>query len=311
MKFFRKNLSLKLASLALAVGVWAFVRGEDRPVQIFSVPLDLQNLPSNLVIAGGVADSVNVRVRAPESVLRNMVNETLLATVDLEGLGPGEQTVRVGPEAVRVPKSVEVVRVTPEFLSLRLEKKVRTDLPVTARIVGRPAPGYVLGSSRVTPVRAMVEGPESAVAEAVEVDTETIRIDGRSQPFEVMVDLYPARPDVKVVGDAKAQVFVNLHERFITRTISLPVKTVGEDLEVRLDPETVEVIVEGTPGDLEALTAESLSAVVDLAALPRGQRRAMVEPLVLVDDAELEGKIHLRGLTPESVSVQIIQGSPR
>lgn len=310
MKFFRENLSLKLASLALAIGVWAYVRGEDRPVQIFSVPLDLRNLPPNLMLAGGVDETVSVRVRAPESTLRTMGNETLLATVDLGGLGPGEQTVRVGPESVRVPSGVEVIRVSPEFLSLRLEKKVRTDLPVTARVVGNPAPGYVLGSVRVLPARAMVEGPEGAVAEAVEVDTETIRIDGRSQSFEAMVDLYPARPDVKVLGDGKAQVLLQIHERYVTRTFEgVKVRAEGSGPKVRLDPETAEVTLEGAPGDLDGLAPQDLSVVVDLAAIPSGQRRAMLEPRVVFADPDTGSRLIIRAVTPETISLKVLQDS--
>lgn len=310
MSFFRENLSLKLASLALAVGVWAYIRGEERPVQIFSVPLELQNLSPNLTVSGDVQDTVNVRVRAPESVLRNMGNETMLARVDLAGFGSGEQTVRVGRESVRVPTGVEVVRVTPEFLTLHLEKKVRRELPISPRVVGNPAPGYVLGESVVSPPETMVEGPESAVKEAREVDTETIRIDGRSQPFEAMVDLYPARPEVKVIGDGKAQVKVDIHERFVTRTLGdVAVTGEGAEMKVRLDPATVEVTLEGTAYDLAGLDAKSLAAVINLAEIPSGHKRARLEPRIVFEHSELEGKVFVRSVSPKTVTVHVVQGS--
>jgi YbbR domain-containing protein len=310
--FFRENLPLKIASLALAIGVWAYVRGEDRPVQIFSVPLDLQNLPDNLLLAGGITETVNIRVRAPESVLRNLGAETFLAKVDLSGLAAGEQTVRVGNESVRVPAGVELVRVSPEFVSLRLENRVRSDLPVTARLVGAPAPGYVLGEAKVIPIKAMVEGPESALVDAVSVDTETIRVDGRSQPFEAMVDLYPARPDIKVVGDGRARVLVDIHERYVTRTITgVAVRANGAEMNVRLDPESVEVIIEGPRAEITALTAADVTATVDLAAVPSGQKRALLEPRIGFSREGLEGRLFVRGISPEAIAVRVLQGASR
>ncbi len=310
--FFRENLPLKVASLALAIGVWAYVRGEERPVQIFSVPLELQNLPPGLTLSGSVQDTVNVRVQAPESVLRGLVNETLVARVDLGGLGAGEQTVRVGLESVRVPSGAEVVRVSPEFVEVHLEKEIQAELPVTARIVGTPASGYVLGPTLVTPHQTRVEGPESTMAQAREVDTETIRIDGRSQPFEVMVDLYPARPEMRVIGDAKALVHVNIHEKYATRIVP-GIAVMGEwgGAEVRLDPRSVEVTVEGPPTLLAGLGPASLTATVDLARLPQGAKRGKIGPRIGFVDSRLEGKVFVVGVLPETISVRVTRDPSR
>lgn len=304
--FFRENTSLKVASLALAIGVWAYVRGEEKPIQIFSVPLELQNLPPGMTLSGSVQDTVNVRVQAPETVLRGLVNETLVARVDLAGLGPGEQTVRVGPDAVRIPPGAEVVRVSPEFVEIRIEKKVQSELPITARIVGTPAFGYVLGQTTVTPARTRVEGPESRMAKAREVDTETIRIDGRSQPFEVMVDLYPAHPELRVIGEAKVLVHVNIHEKYVTRTVpGVAIRGDWRGLEVDLNPRNVEVTLEGPPALLAGLGTSSLTATLDLAALGESERRGKIVPRIGFLDSRLDGKVFVVGVLPESVSVHV------
>src|SRR5262245_61230196 len=136
MELIGENAMLKFLSLALAVGVWFYVRGEDRPLQIFSVPIELQNIPDDLAISGDVMESVSVRVRAPEIVLRNLSPERFLARVDLSALGAGDQLVRIRPEQMRVPPGVEIVRVSPEFVPLRIEKKVDRVLPVKPRVSG-------------------------------------------------------------------------------------------------------------------------------------------------------------------------------
>src|SRR5207249_10170283 len=95
MRLFRENLALKLASLALAIGVWFYVRGQERPVQIVSVPLEVRNLPVGLALAGDVIDSVTVRLKAPEVILDTMSPEKISARLDLSNLEPGDHLVRL------------------------------------------------------------------------------------------------------------------------------------------------------------------------------------------------------------------------
>jgi len=201
MRFFRENLALKLASLALAIGVWFYVRGEERPVQVVSVPLEIRNLPEGLALAGDVIDSVSVRVKAPEVVLDTMSPEKISARLDLSNLEPGDHLVRLRPEEVRIPLGASVVKVTPEYVALRLEKKMTRELPVTPRVIGEPADGFVLSGASVQPDHVRVEGVESAVRLAREVLTDVVRIDGRTSSMQVMVTLFPDRLGVHVITE--------------------------------------------------------------------------------------------------------------
>jgi hypothetical protein len=157
-----------------------------------------------------------------------------------------------------------------------------------------------------------VEGPESALKDAVEVDTDPIRIDGRSQPFEVVVQLYPDRPKVQVLGGRTAVVSVNIHEQYVTRTLTgVEVRGEGAPLQVQLDPATVEVTLEGTLTDLADLDPGALSAVVDLGGIPEGQKRSRLEPRIVFGDEQLDGRVFVRGMTPEAISVRVLKRPDR
>src|SRR5262245_46822258 len=217
MPAWRDNFSLKAASLALAIGVWFYVHGEERPVMILSVPLELQSLPEDLALTGDVPDSVSVRVRAPEVVLKSILPERMTARVDLSSVAPGDQMVRVPSDSITVPGEAEVVKVSPEYLSLHVEKKIQRDVPVTPRVVGEPAAGFVLDVVKVNPERVKVEGPESSVSAVREVMTEVVRIDGRTTPLERLVALFPDRAGVKINHGTDAVVKINIHERYVMR----------------------------------------------------------------------------------------------
>ena len=307
MHLLRENLALKLMSLALAIGVWLYVRGEDKPVQILSVPLEFQNLPPDLAIAGDFIESVNVRVRAPEVVLKNVTPERFLARVDLSPLAAGDQLVRIRPDAMRIPPGVEVVRVSPEYVPLRLEKKVTRELLVKPRIVGEPAAGYVIGEPRVDPPRSTVEGPESVVRQAREVLTDVVRADERTAPFEVLVDLTPDRTGLRLTGAGSAILRVDIHERYVTKLVTgVKVEPSGATFAVRFAPPAIAVTVEGPPAALADLDEGDLAAIVEMAGLPPQPGEYHLKPRIVFRSAGLEGKVTVRHVSSEEISVRVM-----
>jgi len=309
MRFLRENLPLKAASLILAMGVWFYVRGEDKPVQILSFPLELQNLPEELAIAGDVMDAVSVRVRAPDVVLRGLEAQTPLARADLSGLGAGEQFVRIPLSSISVPPQAEVLRISPEYVPIRLEKKELKNLPVNVRIAGEPAAGFVLGRTSVQPNRVTIEGPESAVEEAAEVETNLVRIDGRAQPFDVVADLFPDRRGVKIVNARSAVVSIDIHERYATRVLQdLPVEPVGVNAGIRVEPGKIDVTLEGPPAALNALEPGSVGVVVDVPEAPTGRKGIMLEPRIVFRAEEIDGHISVKSIDPPQVTVRARSG---
>lgn len=309
MRIFGENLPLKVASLALAIGVWFIVRGEDRPVQLVSVPLEIRNLPEGLAIAGDVIDSVNVRLKAPEVILKTMRPDRITARLDLAALEAGDHLVRLRPEAVRIPPGADVVKVNPEYVALRLEKKLARELPVTPRVAGEPASGYVVAGAAVHPEHVKVEGPESAVRLAKEVFTDIVRVDGRASPMEVMVNLFPDRAGVRVVPEEPATLSADIRERYVTRVVpGVAVRADGATRKVRLAPETIEVTLEGPPGAVSAIEEKNLSAVVELGRLQLTPGVYRLKPRVVFNPEDLASKVFVRSLSVEEIDVRVLAG---
>ena len=311
MKLLRENLALKVASLALAIGVWFVVRGEDRPVQIVSVPLEIRNLPDDLAIAGDVIDSVNVRVKAPEVVLNTMKPDRISARLDLASLESGDHMVRLRPEEVRVPPGADVVKISPEYVAVRLERRMTRELPVTPRVIGEPAEGYAIGTAIVKPDHVRVSGPESAMRLAKEVLTDVVRVDGRATPVEMMVNLFPDRMGVRVVSDERATLTADIHEQQVMRVFEgVPVRAEGTTALVRLDPATVDITLEGTPGAFAGVARDDLSVFVDLSRLalkPGGYR---LKPRVVFRDVSLASRFSVKRTSVEEISVQVLGAGP-
>src|SRR5437867_831017 len=99
----RQNLYLKAFSFVLALVCWFVVSGEEASLKDFAVPLEYVNLPRSLDLAGRLTDTVAVRLRAPEPILRTTAEDRLVARIDLSRAALGEQRIPLTAEMIKVP----------------------------------------------------------------------------------------------------------------------------------------------------------------------------------------------------------------
>jgi len=112
---------LKLLSLVFAIALWVFVAVEDTGEAVYTVPLDLTQLPSGLQVAALGAETVDVRLHGLRHVLDRIEKRELRAQVSLRGARPGDFVLLIRLEDVAVPRGVQVVRVTPSQIHATLE----------------------------------------------------------------------------------------------------------------------------------------------------------------------------------------------
>src|SRR5574341_763706 len=134
----RRNLYLKIFSLLLAIVCWYVVRSEQERIRDFAVPLQYENLPADLDLSGRVVDSVVVRLRAPEPVLRTITEDRLAARIDMANAPLGEQYVTMTPGMIKAPGGVEIDHISPDLIKVSVDRKVRGDVAVVAEFQGPP-----------------------------------------------------------------------------------------------------------------------------------------------------------------------------
>ena len=184
------------------------------------------------------------------------------------------------------------------------EKKVKKNVPVSIKIAGEPASGFVLDGATVEPERVTLEGPESAIKEAHGVETDLVRLDGRAQPFDRVVKLFPARTGVRLVAETSAVVSVNIHERYVSRELTdVPVELIGVTSGITLEPASLKIILEGPPGVINAMDPNAIAAVLNAGNEPIGRRGLQLTPRVVFRVADLEGQVFVKSMSPEQVKV--------
>lgn len=190
----RRNLPLKVFSLLLAAACWFVVSSEEDHVQDFSAPIDYINLPSTLDLSGKVVDTLAIRLRGSEPALRTLAEDRLQARIDLARAAPGDQTIAITREMVHVPSGVEVVRLTPELVPLRIERLVKRQVPVVAEFAGRPAFGFEKRKHVIDPPTVTIEGPASEVGRVTRATTGTILLEDQTGDYRVEITPIPDAP---------------------------------------------------------------------------------------------------------------------
>jgi YbbR domain-containing protein len=210
-----RNLGLKLVALSLATLLWVAVGGQETAERYLPVPIEFQNVPAGLEIAGETPVSVNVRVRGSSGNLARMQLGEVLAVLDLRRVRPGTRLFHVSPEQVRTPYGVEVVEVSPSSFSLSVERSRVRDVPVVPDITGEPAPGYVKGKVTTEPATVQVAGPESRVRDVTGATTEPVSITGAAHLVQEQVAIGVPDAEVRLLGAREALVRVEIRRESV------------------------------------------------------------------------------------------------
>lgn len=184
-----ENWILKLLSLIFALVLWFFVMGERRQEIGFSVPLKLENIPQDLMLANEVPNLIDVRISGPRTLLMNLSPQDISISVDLKDLKPGLTSFKRLDEKLNIPSALKVTRLSPSFVDVKLERIKEKQVPVVVSIEGAPAAGYRLVATSLNPARVTVVGAEGELKDVREVTTETISVTDVTESFSLMVPL--------------------------------------------------------------------------------------------------------------------------
>src|SRR3990172_4564400 len=96
-RWFIRNTSTLLLSIAIAITIWIVALNEADPFQEKAfpqlIPVVLQNLPEGMIIVGDKPPAVEVRVRAPASVWANLNSDQIHITADLSNAATGSLSI--------------------------------------------------------------------------------------------------------------------------------------------------------------------------------------------------------------------------
>jgi YbbR domain-containing protein len=207
------NWFLKVASVILAFLVWTAVTNEASSEIGIEVPLEYRNSPPQMEITGDMTDSVQVRLRGPSNVIRDVTAADVATTIDLNHMLAGEKIIPLSPQNVAAPFGAEVIRVNPSSVRFALERTSIKSVSIEPMFVGEPQGGYEVGAVFVSPNEVTVEGPESRINALTSLTTVPIRLDGTQSDLDLSADLDVPDPQVRLQRPTPVKVKVEIRRK--------------------------------------------------------------------------------------------------
>ena len=205
-----KNLPYKILAVLLAVIMWYFVIGEERAEVGLTVPLELINIPRDLIVVNNVVHGIDIRVNGPGSLVRSLTAESLSKRLDLSNTKAGTVSFSISSEGIPLPRGVKITRINPTQVMVVLQKLMTQKISVKPRIVGKPAPGYEIASVQVNNPQVEIAGPEEVVKNLESLYTKPIEIQGLKTDLKQRTSLDFRNHQIYLVKEIPLEVHVNI-----------------------------------------------------------------------------------------------------
>ncbi len=296
------NWVLKLISLFFALFLWYFVVGEDKVDTNVLIPVEIVNLPRELVISNQFKKQLEVTVSGPRGLINGLNRQYISRTINLSKASPGTTVIRNDTEAIQFPRGINVLRIQPTHITLLIDELVEKNLPVEAKTTGTPASGFELSSIHFEPKAIKIAGPKAVLEAEKVLRTTAIDINGLKAPITIQTPLDLPQEILELIGETVVTANVVIREKTIEKKISdLPIRIVdGPDRErsVQVRPQAVSARVALPLSRQDAAREGLLEVWIQTEQLPPGNHKVPVE-------AKTDEQVKLIEVIPPTVAVEI------
>ncbi len=295
----QRNLMLRVLALAIAIALWFFVNaGERGGVSTLDVPISYRSLPPGMVILNHPPDFVKVELGGPRQLLSLADPERLALRLDLTNVTTtGNSDFQVTPEMFNVPRGTTVTRITPDDVTLDIDRVTSRELPVHLNVDGTVADGYKIASIETKPSIVVVSGPSRYLAPLTRADTEPLDVKGASGEVDGNVGITLENPMVRL-ATARVDAKVVIGELIADREFrSIDVEVRDADYKSRVEPPKANVTLRGPVLKLEGLDTKGL-VYVDAAGVTPGAHQVDVQ-------VELPDGMQLVRQAPDKVRLRV------
>jgi len=265
---FTENVGLKALAMFFALGLFAFLHGQEE-VQQRTVPVAIvMRLPqggSQRELMTPIPASIHVTLQGSARTIDNLL-QSGIAPVEIDLRDGRRESVIFEEGMFTLPPDTKITIIDPSSIELEWEDVATRQIPIQAAITGQPSEGYVVrGEPEVDPKQITVSGPFSAIEVMQFARLSAFDVSGLSEGIHkrrLGIDAPPAR--VKYLGPQAATVSVSIARRVSeARFENRPIEVVGVTGGIAT-PRTVDVVVVGPPEIVRALRPEQIVPVADL-----------------------------------------------
>jgi YbbR domain-containing protein len=187
MRFFTKNIGVKILALIFASSLWVYVTSGEAKTASFpgNVPIQIRNVPKDMALVDEI-ENLKLKIKAPYSSWQKLSVDNFEAYIDLAGLSVGvyEMDVKV---QVSDPQ-VQIIEKNPSRLTIHLDPVVSKKVPVAVKIEGNAGEGFSPSEPEVDIKEVEIKGAETRIEEISEA-TAIVGLNGEMAKIEKTVRL--------------------------------------------------------------------------------------------------------------------------
>ncbi|HVF27370.1 MAG TPA: YbbR-like domain-containing protein, partial [Pyrinomonadaceae bacterium] len=195
-----------------------------------------------------------------------------------------------------LPSDVQIEKIEPGTIPVRLERSIERVLPVEARLEGGLPEGYEIRDVRITPPTVKVRGPQSHVEALAKAPTESILLEGQTESMslpQTAIDILDRRV---VPLDPVVAVRVEIGAERIENSFAGVAVRGSEDANRAIRPSRAIVTLRGPRSVIAKLTAEALEVIVEQTS------DGVVKPRLLLPP-DIDGRVEIVSIEPAIFSI--------
>lgn len=225
-KVFLEDWGIKLLALAVTLALWLGVTGmRTHTRRSMTVPLNTI-ISNDAIVTNTLRRDVEVVLSGDKRRVEQLNQSEIYASFDVSRIPPGEWAIPLSPDTIwidNLPQGVTLDEVRPSNMLVKLDSVAEKDVVVRVETNGQPATGFEVYSTEVTPQRIRVRGPANLMRLIDYVQTDKIDLTGKRERFSVrQIAVTSPNPNAAVLSTV-VDVFVEIGERRIERSFSVPV----------------------------------------------------------------------------------------
>ena len=301
-----KNWVLKLVSLFFALFLWYFVVGEDKVDMNVTLPVEIVNLPRDLIISNQFKKQIEVTISGQRSLIRGMSEQHISRSIDLSKATPGTIVIPNDPDSISLPRGLSILRVQPPTLTLLLDRLIQKELPIKPILVGKVHKDFRLDSVTVDPLALKISGPQAILDQEENLKTLPIVINGLSESAVKQVSLALKNEISDLIGEPVVAVRLNLSAlKKEMKFTDIPIdfehdKGKQTEMIYRLSPPTVSIGAEIPQGMIRK--PNGLKSLFQARVKPVNLQPGSLKLKVLV---EAPTQIKIISVSPDTVTLKI------
>jgi len=210
-----RRYNLQFWAVVIAIALWLQVHGQGEGSVSMDIPLQVQALPTDMVIVNDLPDHVRVTVTGLQSRLKDLRQQALIMPVNASDLTtPGVVDRAPLISALTLPVGLHIEKVQPDRFELQIDRLVTRSVPVKAHF--ELPEGWQVKTVSIKPKQVKLTGPEVWLEALRAVDTAPIRLDLKAGSFETKTGI--ESPSGKAIRLSKGKVEIVVKGLLLQKT---------------------------------------------------------------------------------------------